>query len=306
MKRFSMLAVLLGVSLGIAGSANADDTHKTTHKTTTHKTTTTQNATSDDDDHDTDVAGQPGGAVGEANRAADDAADAANSAIVGRDQERQNQGQAQSAAVRERERQDMRRDAAEKSGPKTSQTTTTAADVVADTTRATDRPGRYRPFALEVNPLGMFVGGRFSAQAEWAPAVHHAIVLSPHFVHTTSNVDVSPNTTVDQSFTGFGGEIGYRYYTGHRGMNGVFVGPSAIAGTYNAGLPNGDQPFTNIGVAVDAGVKQIFFDHLALGAGVGVEYLKVSHDFGDLPVGPSAIAETGFKPRLLGEVGYAF
>ena len=42
------------------------------------------------------------------------------------------------------------------------------------------------------------------------------------------------------------------------------------------------------------------------GGGVGIEYLGVNHDFGDLTDSPSTIAQEGVKPRLLFEAGYAF
>ena len=165
--------------------------------------------------------------------------------------------------------------------------TTSAADWFAvgveDATHATDKPGKYDPFAIEWSPLGLISGGRLSLNLEWAPVTHNVILVSPHLVHTTADIATDSNTTTEQAFTGFGGEIGYRYYTGRRGMNGVFLGPSVIAGVYNAGLPDGDQAFTNIGVAADLGLQEIFWNHLVVGGGVGVEYLHVSHDFHDPP-----------------------
>ena len=109
-----------------------------------------------------------------------------------------------------------------------------------------------------------------------------------------------------QAFTGVGTELGYRYYTGTRGMNGIFVGPSVIVGVYNAGLPMGNQLFTNVGIAGDVGVQESLWDHLVVGGGAGIEDLQVSHDFGDLPTGPSTIASTGVKPRFILEAGYGF
>ena len=150
------------------------------------------------------------------------------------------------------------------------------------------------------------MGGRVSFNAEWAPVTHHVLLVSPHFVHTSVDVATSGDTTQSQTFSGFGGELGYRYYTGHRGMNGVFIGPSLIAGFYTAGLPNGNQPFSDVGAAVDVGAQEIFLDHIVVGGGIGLEYLSVSHDFHDLPSGPSAIATTGIKPRLLLSAGYGF
>jgi hypothetical protein len=159
---------------------------------------------------------------------------------------------------------------------------------------------------LELNPLGLVLGGRFSINGEWAPVAHHALVVSPHFIHTTANIATAPRMTASETFTGVGSEIGYRYYTGHRGMNGVFFGPSLILGVYNAALPGGNQAFTTAGLAADVGVQEILSDHFVLGAGVGLQYLSSSHDFGDLPTGPSLIASSGFKPRFLASAGYGF
>jgi hypothetical protein len=192
-------------------------------------------------------------------------------------------------------------------GEPVGQTTTTAAETAArDVTRAMEKPGPYEPYAIELNPLGLIVGGRVSLSLEWVPVTHHGLIVSPHFVHTTADIATGPGTFQSQSFTGVGGEIGYRYYSGTRGPIGIFVGPSLIFGVYNAGLPNGNQAFTDVGLAVDGGVQTILLDHLVLGAGAGLEYLKVSHDFGDLPMGPSTIASTGLKPRILASAGYGF
>jgi hypothetical protein len=178
-------------------------------------------------------------------------------------------------------------------------------DTFADVEKATDEPGNYHAVAVEWNPLGIFLGGRVSLQGEFVPAQHHAIELSPHFIHTSNDVAVSSNGTASQTFTGVGGEIGYRYYTGRRGPNGLFVGPSFLMGFYNASLPSGSQTFSNIGVAVDVGIQKIFFEHLVVGGGLGLQWTTVSHDFNDLPTGSSIIAGGGVKPRFILAVGYA-
>ncbi len=204
---------------------------------------------------------------------------------------------------KQRERED--KEAAEAVGT----TTTTAAEALINAERsverATDKPGRYDVVSLEWNPLGLLLGGRISAQIEWAPITHHAIVVNPYYVHTESDVAIAPDVTVRQTFTGGGGELGYRYYTGHRGMNGVFIGPSVIGGGYSGALPNGSQAFWNFGLAADVGLQTILADHVVLGAGVGVEWLYVSHDFRDLPTAPYEIATTGVKPRFLLSIGGA-
>jgi hypothetical protein len=117
---------------------------------------------------------------------------------------------------------------------------------------------------------------------------------------------VSTNTTANETFSGAGVEIGYRYYTGHRGPNGLFIGPSLVVGAYNANLISSNQVFTTIGVAGDMGVQTIVFDWLTLSLGAGLQYTQVSHDFGDLPFSASITATGGLKPRVLAAAGYAF
>jgi hypothetical protein len=250
------------------------------------------------------------GVVPRINQEAQQKGNELNEQIVGPATQQQNERSAENPANASKRREQEDKAEARKAANEIGRTTTTAANVVgqevADVTASTDRPGRYDPFAIEYDPLGLIVGGRVSFNLEWAPITHHVFQLSPHFVHTSADVAVSPSETESQAFTGFGGELGYRYYTGHRGMNGVFVGPSLIAGAYNAGLPSGNQPFTDIGIAADVGIQEIFFNHLVVGGGVGIEYLSVSHDFHDLPTGPATIASSGVKPRFLLEAGYGF
>lgn len=278
---------------------------------------------------------EPGGpAVREANESADTAANRLNRQIVGEEQQRRNEERAQAGQYRcvaegrgpgkgvTSKQGTARTSSAQSTGrtsmqpgnqPSPNEVGQTAAQAtggiertVRDVTEATAPPGPYRPFAIEINPLGLFVGGRLSFNAEWAPATHHAIEVSPHFVHTTADVPLSSGSMGTEAFTGAGTELGYRYYTGTRGMNGVFIGPSLLLGLYNAGMPMGNQLFTTVGVAGDVGVQEILWNHLVVGGGVGLEYLQVSHDFGDLPMGPSTIASTGLKPRFLLEAGYGF
>jgi hypothetical protein len=242
----------------------------------------------------------------------DSAARKLNEDIVGPEQQKKNEAGARNPANEQPHPGQTQKThkGAEDFGNSVGKTTTTAAVAVAtateDVTRATDHPGRYNPFAIEFNPLGLVVGGRLSFGFEWAPVTHHVIILSPHFVHTTAETDIGNGVTQDQKFTGVGGEIGYRYYTGHKGMNGVFVGPSVLGGVYNGALPAGSHTFVSGGLAVDVGVQEVVFNHLVLGAGIGIEYLKASHDFQDLPAGPWTIAQSGIKPRLLAQAGYAF
>ena len=229
--------------------------------------------------------------------------------VVGKQQQEENERKAREARER-RERQERDRQSARRAGEAVGRATTTAATGIItagqDVTRALDQPGKYNPIAATWNPLGAVVGGRVSFNVEYAPVTHHVIIVSPHFANPSQEVSLGPDVRRTNRFTGVGGEVGYRYYTGTRGMNGIFIGPSVIGGVYNANLVNGNTAFTNVGVAADIGLQQVFWDHLALGAGVGVEYLHVSKDFGDVATGPSTIASSGVKPRLLAQAGYAF
>lgn len=296
MSKRLIATTLVLATCAVSSTALADDARSDTGSNTKEKTT--QKA----DKKDTTTKKKQKGAVEEATKTTEGAGEDVSKAIVGEEQHEKNVREARKP--RPKDKKDHK--AAEDIG----EATTTAAEAVINAgeaaTRATDQPGKYNPLALELSPLGLFVGGRLSVQAEFAPATHHVILVSPHFVNTSSDVAISPDARVTQTFTGVGAELGYRYYTGRKGMNGVFVGPSIIGGVFNGSLPNGDQGFTNIGLAVDVGIQEVFADHFVLGGGLGLEYLHVSHDFDDLSAGPATIASTGVKPRFLLAGGYAF
>ena len=66
------------------------------------------------------------------------------------------------------------------------------------------------------------------------------LLINPQYTNLTAEVSVSSggsSATYDEEFTGFGGELGYRFYTGDRGMNGLFAGIFALGGAYQAKNP---------------------------------------------------------------------
>jgi hypothetical protein len=209
-----------------------------------------------------------------------------------------------------RERVEREKVEAEKAGEAVGRATTTATTIVIEAgqgvARTLDQPGKYNAVAATWNPIGLIVGRRVSFNVEFAPITHHVIIVSTHFANPGEETTVGPGFTYQKRFTGAGGELGYRYYTGHRGMNGIFIGPSLVGGIYNASLLREESVFTNIGIAGDVGIQHIFLDHIAVGGGLGIEYLRVSKSFGDVSLGPSTIASAGFKPRMLVQAGYAF
>lgn len=174
-----------------------------------------------------------------------------------------------------------------------------------------DRPEKgsdFHPFSIEANPAALAIS-RYSLQAEWAFAPHHALVINPQYTNLTADVTASSggtSVTYAEEFSGFGGELGYRFYTGERGMNGLFVGVSALGGAYRAQSPLADKSFTSFGGAVDVGWQAIVGPGIVLGVGGGLQYTQASEDFLDLPLSAAVIAGSGVRPRLLFSVGYAF
>jgi hypothetical protein len=167
-------------------------------------------------------------------------------------------------------------------------------------------------FSVELNPLAATIG-RYSVQVEWLPAAHHAVVLNPHFDHVSADVTSSGGGATlkySENFTGFGSELGYRFYTGEKGPNGFYVGPSFLFGTYSAGVdgaPSGSSvSFTSFGAALDIGGQAVIGPGIVVGGGFGLQYTSINKDFGDLPLTAAVLAGGGVRPRFLMSVGYAF
>src|SRR5262245_44692405 len=68
-----------------------------------------------------------------------------------------------------------------------------------------------KSFVILANPLALTIG-RFSIQAEYLPAVHHAITLNPVYTHAPVTVTVDGEEIDAGSLNGFGGELGYKFY----------------------------------------------------------------------------------------------
>jgi hypothetical protein len=168
---------------------------------------------------------------------------------------------------------------------------------------------RFKSVALQGNPLG-FAIGRYSADLEYLPEPHHALHLTPFGMYALPGV-------ADQ-LTGFGGEIGYRWYSGAHGPHGIFVGASFVAAEleyqHTSSVPppldvSNDTQFVELGGALDAGYQVIVLGNLAVGAGVGAQYIVdtieprfeyPNHPWHDLLYG------WGLRPRALLSIGAAF
>lgn len=172
-----------------------------------------------------------------------------------------------------------------------------------------------KSIAIEANPLGVFIG-HYSINVEWMPAMHHALVLNPHYDSVTAGVTATDGTSVvsyDEHFSGGGAELGYRFYTGRKGPNGFFVGPSLLLAAYSASNSEitGSKAtnFSRVGFAIDIGGQAVLDSGFVVGGGFGLQRTWVNgvDDYsGDLPLSAELLVGGGVRPRFLFTVGYAF
>jgi hypothetical protein len=169
-----------------------------------------------------------------------------------------------------------------------------------------------RVLTVQWNPLPLFLS-KLSADVVIAPGDHHTIVLSPFYAWPStaplSSTDMNSNTTViqSQSFKGFGGEIGYRYYAGRGGPRGFFAGPSVILSSMTATAGNGSTtPYFGYGVALDAGYGAVVADRIGLTLGLGAQYSRTDKSIPAQQFPAAVFANAGVFPRLLVAAGYSF
>ncbi|MGD0524043.1 MAG: hypothetical protein ABSE49_02800 [Polyangiaceae bacterium] len=186
-----------------------------------------------------------------------------------------------------------------------------------------EAPSPHRALTLEWNPLALYID-RFSINAVIVPGDHHALVLSPFYTwtgtaefSTSLNANGTPLTNASgnpyvlnvprQTFTGFGGEIGYRYYLEKGGPRGFFAGPSLILAGLTAKAYNGSQTgFGDIGVAADVGYEALIADKISVMVGGGLQYTFTTENIPPQQLPASIYANERFYPRLLLALGYAF
>lgn len=170
--------------------------------------------------------------------------------------------------------------------------------------------------ALTINPLALVVG-RYGANIEFVFARHHAIVASG-FLQTfpTGLLKTAlPDLPIENGpESRFGGELGYRFYSGTNGPTGVFVGPSFVAmplaaprltEAYKAEIVS----FTAYGAALDVGVQTVIGPGFTIGGGIGVMALAYAPPASAQP--PAGIELPSWPqphvlPRLLVMAGWAF
>ena len=187
---------------------------------------------------------------------------------------------------------------------------------------AEDRRGRRRNaddddddedlkrISITINPLGLVIS-RYSLTGEYLLARHHALNLSPFY----TSVPVEVNGVELSKFSGFGAELGYRFYTGSKGPNGFFVGPSFLFSSYSstgsgtaAQQAASEKSFTALGGAIDIGGQGVIGPGIVIGGGFGMQYTSNSETFdtNNFNLASAIIAGGGLRPRFLFSFGFAF
>jgi len=179
-----------------------------------------------------------------------------------------------------------------------------------------EEPPPMKQFAIVLNPLATAIS-RYSIQGEYLPAMHHAITLNPFYTHASIKATANGSEVDLGSLSGFGGELGYRFYSGSKGPNGFFVGPSFLFASYSqsggvntatAGTSSASDSFTSFGGAIDIGGQGVVGPGVVIGGGFGLQWTKNSRsiDTDNLNLASAVIAGGGTRPRFLFSIGYAF
>jgi hypothetical protein len=184
-----------------------------------------------------------------------------------------------------------------------------------------EAPPVDRHVTVEWNPLPLVTIGRLSANVVVTPKNHHSLIVSPFYAWATTNgisvydssstgcsVNSPCQTTLPvQHFSGFGAELGYRYYYGQRGPRGFFLGPSLIFGAFTATAQNGTKvDYANLGGAIDVGYEMLVADRVALALGGGLQYTATTVSLPAQQFPAELYANGGLRPRLLLSAGWAF
>jgi hypothetical protein len=184
-----------------------------------------------------------------------------------------------------------------------------------------ETPPPHRTLTIDWNPLALFID-RFSLDAVIAPGDHHALIVSgfytwPSTAEFSTSLDAEGRPLVNangtytlsvpsQSFKGFGGELGYRYYGGRGGARGFFGGPSFLLESITATAYDGSQTsFMGYGVAGDIGYEALVADTIAVTVGAGLQYTFTSKSIPPQQLPASIVANERLYPRLLLSFGYA-
>jgi hypothetical protein len=171
-------------------------------------------------------------------------------------------------------------------------------------------PRRY--VALEINPLAGLALHRWGGDIIIAPLEHHAIIVNPfHASAQTYPINLyddngNPIKLPVQQFSGWGAELGYRYYSGRGGLRGLFLGPSLFADWMTVNAQDGSQTkYIYYGVAADVGYQALITDRVSLSVGAGLQYGLPNKDLPRQGFQAKYYANPILLPRLLISIGWA-
>ena len=175
-----------------------------------------------------------------------------------------------------------------------------------------------RRVTIGLNPLPL-IAGRYGLNVELVPFRHHALVASAWLQTFTPGMlrVLMPNEIDVSKGAGslFGGELGYRLYTGEDGAHGLFAGVSGVAmpiayPRVSADLTSEVVSFHAYGGAIDVGVQAITGSGFTIGGGLGVMYLAYTPPASAQPPAGVAVPSLEFEPhvlpRLLVSAGWSF
>jgi hypothetical protein len=173
-------------------------------------------------------------------------------------------------------------------------------------------PVPQRRFSVAWNPLPLLFG-KVSFDVVFLPKDHHGLLLTPFFASASTAAVYAfddhgaPRQLPEQTFTGAGLEIGYRYYFGRSGPRGLFFGPSLLLGGFAATAQNGDQThYLHYGLAVDVGYQILIDDRISLLLGGGIQGATASTSIPPQQFPAKLYANFGVYPRVLASIGVAF
>jgi hypothetical protein len=175
-----------------------------------------------------------------------------------------------------------------------------------------ESPPPRRVLALEWNPLAAAALHRWSFNVIFAPFEHHALILNPFHAYARTypinlyDDDGDPLLLPTQRFYGWGGEVGYRYYTGRGGLRGLFLGPSLFSDWMTVHAQNGSQTsYVYYGIALDVGYQVLITDRVSLSLGGGLQYGRPDKDIPKQGFLAKYYANAMLAPRWLVSIGWA-
>jgi hypothetical protein len=170
-------------------------------------------------------------------------------------------------------------------------------------------PGKLpRTHSFEGYPLSL-VMSRLSFGFEQMLVDHHALLIGAH-----GQAVAYDGGALTDFMVAFGGDAGYRFYSGRNGPRGFFFGPSIMldevysGGTLNLGFLAGSKRswMTATAVAMDVGWQSISKKGLLFGIGAGAQYTFTGRDHSEVGDAAWLLMGRGVRPRVLLAIGKAF